>query len=153
MKVKGMRRLLPILLLVFVLASALIYLFGDSGLVAYRNLESYRRSLAANVESLQKRNAGLSSELTSIRSDPDRLVVMARDVGLYRPGDKVVRLEGVPGRAAHYDVGDMLSMRKAADTRSATVKVVATSLAALLLAYALISERAFRRRPHGGKGR
>jgi cell division protein FtsB len=136
-----MRHLLLIPILVFAIASSLIFFCGDSGVLAFRSLDAYKRSLAANVESLQQRNRALTAELSSLRDDPERSIVLARDLGLYRSGDEAVKLVGVARRSTLYTVGDLLRMRKPSDTRSAIFKGAAVGLAVLLLAYAVISAR------------
>jgi cell division protein FtsB len=146
-----MRHLLLIPILLFAVASSLIFFCGDSGVLAQRSLEAYKRNLAANVASLQQRNRTLSAELSSLRDDPERSVVLARDLGMYRTGEEVVRLIGVAHRSTVYTVGDLLRMRKPSDTRSAIFKGTAVGLAALLLAYAVIAARASRGRAHGSR--
>jgi cell division protein FtsB len=147
-----MRRLLPIMTAVFVAASAVIFFFGDSGLLAHQSLDRYRARLAANVEMLKSRNQTLEAELASLRDTPERAIVMARSLGLYRAGDEVVKLEGVPPRAALYAVGDLLKLRKTSETRSGIFKAAAVGVSLLLLACAFFSARASRRRVHGSQG-
>lgn len=147
-----MRHLLLILILVFVCASSLIFFFGDSGLLALQGLEKYKMSLAANVASLEKRNGDLSSELASLRDNPERNIVLARDLGLYRSGESVVRLEGTASHTTAYTVGDLLKMRKPDETRNAIFKAGAVVVAILLLVYVFFSTRASRRRMHGSHG-
>jgi cell division protein FtsB len=149
---KSMRHLLLIPLLVFLCASSLIFFFGDSGLLAFQGVQKYRKSLAANVASLEKRNKDLSVELASLRDNPERNILLARNLGLYRSGDAVVRLEGNAPRAAAYTVGDLLKMKKPGDTRSAIFKAGAVVVSILLLAFAFLSARASRRRLHGSHG-
>jgi hypothetical protein len=148
-----MRQVLVIPLLVFALASTLIFFCGDSGRGSYRTLDSYRQRLAANVASLRERNAALSADLASLRTDPERSVVLARSLGLYKPGDEVVRLVGVPSRPTLYAVGDLLRMTRRAETRSALFKAVAVGLVAAIVAFVTISARARRAKSHGGNGR
>jgi cell division protein FtsB len=152
MRMKSMRHLLLIPLLVFLCASSLIFFFGDSGLRAFQGLERYKNSLAANVASLEKRNRDLSAELSSLRDNPERNILLARTLGLYRSGEAVVRLEGTASRPAAYTVGDLLKMKKPDDTRSAFFKAAAVVVSLLLLAYAFLSARASRRRLHGSHG-
>ena len=73
-----MRYLFPVLIVVFIIASALIFFFGDSGLTAYGNLDRYREKLAANVEDLRQRNNELTADLTSLRNGSERTIVLAR---------------------------------------------------------------------------
>jgi cell division protein FtsB len=147
-----MRRLSPILIVIFLAASILIYFFGDSGLFAFNDLESYRRRLAANVESLTQHNRNLTAELADLKGNAELNIVLARRLGLYKPGDEVVKLPGRSSGVEHYVVGDLLKLRKSSDDRSAVVKTAATSLAILMTAYVLLSSRASRRRARGSQG-
>ena len=147
-----MRRLLPIMIAVFVAASAAIFFFGDSGLLAHGSLEGYRESLAANVEHLKIRNRALNAELANLRDNPEHTIVLSRSLGLYRQGDEVVKLEGVPPRAALYAVGDLLKQQKIRETRSATFKAAAVGITLLLFAFVFFLSRASHRRVHGSQG-
>jgi len=132
-----MRRLLPILLLGFLVASLLIYLFGDSGLLSYRALGEYREKLAENVDRLVSRNEALSADLESLRLSPERNALMARALGLYRPGDQVVKLEGLVIPKERYAVGDLLRLRKNRETRSIWFKALGLGVSAILSALAV----------------
>jgi len=147
-----MRRLSPILIVIFVVASVLIYLFGDSGVLAFNDLEGYRRRLVLNVESLQQHNRNLTAELSDLKGNAELNIVLARRLGLYRPGDEVVRLQGLSNGVEHYVVGDLLKFRKSGDARSAAVKTAALCLSALMTAYVLLSSRASRRKASGSQG-
>jgi cell division protein FtsB len=147
-----MRRLSPILIFIFLAASVLIYVFGDSGVRAYNDLEKYRQRLAMNVESLRQHNRNLAAELADLKGDAELNVVLARRLGLYRPGDVVVKLEGLSPRVEHYVVGDLLKLKKGGEARSAVVKSVALCLSSLFAASAILSARASRRKNRGTQG-
>jgi len=147
-----MRRLSPILIVIFLVASVVIYFFGDSGLLAFHDLEGYRRRLAANVESLQQHNRSLTAELADLKGNGETNVVLARRLGLYRPGDEVVKLPNPSTGVEHYVVGDLLKLRKSSDARSAVVKTAAICLAMLMTAYVLVSSLASRRKARGSQG-
>ncbi len=145
-----MRRLLPIFAVGFIIASLLIYVFGDSGLFEYRRLDSYRRSLEANVEKLQERNAGLTKDLGGLRDDPERSLVMAREIGLYQAGDEVIRLEGGTRGAVSYEVGDLIRLRRSHAARNTIFKVTGLGISCLLVALAFLGAQAARRKTNGG---
>ena len=147
-----MVRLSPALIVVFLIASVLIYLFGDSGVLAFNDLEGYRQRLAANVESLRARNMNLTTELSDLKGNAELNTVLARRLGLYRPGDQVVRVQGLSGHVEHYVVGDLLKLKKSGDGRSAAVKTAALSLSALLTVYVFFSSRTSRRKARGRQG-
>ncbi len=144
-----MRRTLLVLIFCFSLASVLIYLLGDSGLLAYARLSQYHRNLAANVENLRQRNAELQSELASLQRGRERTTILARSIDLYRPGDRVIQIEGMDGSRRTVAVGDMLSYNPPAETRSAAFKAGALLLALVLFAGVPFVRRWMRRREHG----
>jgi cell division protein FtsB len=147
-----MRHLFPLIIGIFLVASLLIYLLGDSGLLAYGDLESHRQRLAANVESLQQRNKNLSAELAGLKESDEQNILLARRIGLYRPGEEVVKLEGFAPRVEHYVVGDLLKLRKTSEAKSPMFKAGAICLAVFLSVLALFFPRASRRRVRGSHG-
>lgn len=141
-----MSRLLSIGITAFVVASLAIFFFGDSGLTAYRSRSQYERSLAANVEDLRQRNGELQARLQLLKTDRESIVVMAREIGLYEPGDTVVKLVGRSPRVPVYAMGDLLRMRKVDSTRNATFKQTALVATLVFLLLALVSARVVRKR-------
>jgi len=148
-----MRRVFPILVLGFSAVSLLICLFGDSGVLAYARLEVYRRSLAANVAKLQERNIALQQELAALQKSPERNLVMARELGLYRPGDEVVRLEGLPSPVRTYEVGDLLKLKRDGTARNSVFKAAGLCGSLALAVFAVVMGRSSRKRAHGSPGR
>lgn len=144
-----MRRLLPIFFAGFAIASICIYFFGDSGLLAYGRLDGYRQALAANVESLQARNASFTGDLAALRDDPQRSLVMARDIGLYQAGDEVVKIEGFAPAAISNEVGALLKLRKSTTSRNTIFKATGIGISGLLAAFAAAAARASRRKGRG----
>jgi cell division protein FtsB len=146
-----MRHLFLVLIVVFVIASALIFFFGDSGLTAYGSLDRYREKLAANVEDLRNRNSDLTADLSSLRTSPERALVLARGFGLYRSSDQVVKLEGRPSRGEPTQIGTMLKLKKTSEARNSVFKSAAMGASVVLLAFAAVSIRRSRRRAHDGQ--
>ena len=140
-----MRRLLPVFVLGFIIASLLIYVFGDSGLFAYRRLETYRETLAANVDKLQSRNSSLNDDLASLRSDPEASLVMARHIGLVQPGEEVVKVEGMAGRTRTYEVGDLIRLPRTKGSRNAIFKATGIGVSSVVAVLALMAGRSSRR--------
>jgi cell division protein FtsB len=148
-----MRRLFPLLILVFAAASLLTCAFGDSGLLAYRSLAVYRARLAANVADLEGRQAALQARLADVRTDPDEERILARGLGLYAPGEKVVKIEGAPASTESSVVGDLLRYHAPAPTRNAAIKTVAAGGALVLLVLAFLRFLRERRGLRAGAGR
>jgi cell division protein FtsB len=148
-----MRRLVPIIAAGFIAASLLTWAFGDSGLRAAARLERYRDGLAANVESLRARNAALEAELRQLREDPAANEVLARELGLYRPGDRVLRVEGLAPRPRLYSVGTLLRRRSAGKPVNPWLTVAGIGVSAgLFAASAILRRRGARGRLHTPRG-
>jgi cell division protein FtsB len=142
-----MRRLLPIFATGFLLASLLIWAFGDSGLRATARLDRYRASLEANVESQRARNQALEADLKRLREDPEANVLLARELGLYRPNDEVIRIEGLTRRREAYAVGTLLRQRRSSATQNPWFKMTGIGMSVTLVVFAVL------RRRRGAQGR
>ena len=148
-----MRRLFPMLIVVFIIASLAIFLFGDSGILAYARLKHYRESLAANVSALNARHDDLEKELTQLKENGETTVALARGLGLYAPGERIVQLEGRSTKSEVYAMGDLLRMTPSNGDRSPVFKLVAFIIAGLLIVAVFILSRVPRRRAVGNQGR
>jgi len=141
-----MRRLLPIFVAGFAIASVLIYFFGDSGLIAYQRLDGYRQALAANIADLQARNEKLTQDLESLQDDPQRSLVLARKIGLYQAGEEVVKLEGFPRSTTSNEVGALLKLTKSRGSRNVIFKATGICISVALAALAFVAGRTSRRK-------
>jgi len=149
----SMNRLVPIGIAAFIAASLGIFFFGDSGVSAFGGLSRYERGLEANVESLRQRNQELQAELDELKNDPERVRVLARDIGMYSPGDTVVKIVGRPPEPESYAVGDLLYLHRAEPTGNVMFKETALGVVAAVLVIALLAAVASRRKANGPSGR
>jgi|WetSurMetagenome_2_1015567.scaffolds.fasta_scaffold221477_2 cell division protein FtsB len=148
-----MRRFLPLVIIVFIVASISIYLFGDSGVVALRTMERYKRSLSANVDALRQRNAELTAQLAQLQSDPENNRILARSVDMYGPDEAVIKLEGRRSPAVAYAMGDLIRMKRSDGGSTVVLKAVAAALVLLLGAFAFLDARKPRGRANDSGGR
>jgi hypothetical protein len=148
-----MRRFLLFALLAYTTGSLLVYLFGDSGVMALHRLEDHRDRLVRNVQDLEGLNRSLLAELASLRDDPGRTEVLARDLGLYHPGDRVLRIEGVPDPVQPYEVGSLLRLKAPRRGRSPWLKTAGLAVAALAALAVFLAGRRARRPSHGARRR
>jgi hypothetical protein len=148
-----MRRFLLFALLAYTTGSLLVYLFGDSGVSAFNRLTDYRNRLERNVGALDDLNRSLHAELASLRDDPRRTEVLARDLGLYRPGDRVLRIEGARAGAETYEVGSLLRLKAPRRDRGPWLKTAGIGAAVLAGIAILLFGRRGRRFPHGARRR
>jgi hypothetical protein len=144
-----MNRLLPIGIAAFIAASLGIFLLGDSGISAFQGLALYEQSLEANVESLKQRHRDLQDQLARLKTDRQSTIVLARGIGMYEPGDSVVKLVGRPPRTESYAVGDLLHLRRPDPVRNTRFKEAALGAAAVLVLVAFFAARVARRKANG----
>ena len=148
-----MRRVTLLALLAYTTASLLVYCFGDSGLTAFARLDGYRDRLERNVKELEGLNRSLQAELASLRDDPRRIEVLARDLGLYGPDDRVLVIEGAEAGPQPYEIGTLLRLRPARGDRGRWLKTAGIGVAALAGLLAFLLGRRDRRAAHGSRRR
>ncbi|MCK5006231.1 MAG: septum formation initiator family protein [Spirochaetia bacterium] len=101
-------RIVVYVALSFVVTSLLFFFLGSGGLLDYDNLLAYRASLQENIADLEGTNDDLLKEVQALGSDPERLTLQARELGYFREGEKVVRIEGYRPGKSYYTVGKIL---------------------------------------------
>jgi cell division protein FtsB len=148
-----MRRILSFALLAYAVGSLLVYVFGDSGVTAIGRLEDYHARLERNVKDLDALNRSLQAELASLRDDPRRTEVLARDLGLYRTDDHVLRLEGAPSTVERYEVGTLLRLKAPRRDRGPWLKTAGLGVGVLAGLVAFLLGRRTRRPLHGARRR
>jgi hypothetical protein len=134
-----MRRILLFALLAYATGSLLVYLFGDSGVSAFDRLAEYRDRLDQNVRNLDGLNRTLQAELASVRDDPRRTVVLAR--------------EGASAPAEPYQVGSLLRLKSLRRDRGPWLKTAGLGVAALAGLLTFLLGRRGRRSLHGARRR
>lgn len=105
----------------FVVATLLSFLFGASGLLNYRRLQEYERRVAAGIAALEERHSHLERLQTLLRTEPELLRLLAREVGYYGAGELVISVDppqpdSLAGAASPYapdfaDVGPLVQPR------------------------------------------
>lgn len=75
--------------------------FGSYGLVAYRLMEDYRAVARDELEHIAERHAALERQIRLLSGNAETIRLEARDSGLIRPDEYVVRIEGREPRPRH----------------------------------------------------
>jgi cell division protein FtsB len=70
---------------------------GASGITAYSQLTAERDKQQANIMALQNLNRELEGTLEALKYDSDTIQVYARELGYGTPGERFVRIAGIPG--------------------------------------------------------
>jgi hypothetical protein len=124
--------------------------FGPLGLGAYAELRKREQAVEENLAELQRVNTELTEELRSLSTDAETVMLVARELGYYRKGDRRVSVQGLPVPTRSRTIGQLIDVQDARPGRESTVR-----LALLLLpicAYAL-ARAAFLLAAHGKEPR
>jgi cell division protein FtsB len=70
---------------------------GAMGYSAYGHLEKEREKQQANLESLRSLNRKLEGFMDALLYDPDTIAVYAHELGYGARGERLIRIEGLPG--------------------------------------------------------
>lgn len=76
-------------------------LFGVYGFVAFEKLEEFHRTAKADLHAIQEQQQELERTVQSLTSDPETIVLEARDIGLISPNEVVLRVSGHDPRRRH----------------------------------------------------
>lgn len=115
---------------------------GPAGVIAYRELDARQRDMSANLAVLRDTNASLSSELDSLKVDPDRAGREARVLGYLAPGETALVLPGLPsgGQAKRLEAGAVLRMAVASPLTDGAIKEISLLLGLVVFAVGLARE-------------
>jgi hypothetical protein len=105
------------------------------------------------VENLDAIGARLDSELAGLRDSSAGTEVLAREIGLFREGDHVVRVEGGPGRYGFQEVGKLVRPPRQGSPRDPVLKGLGLGLAVLLSAFVLVLRQLLRSGEHNDRPR
>ena len=126
-------------LYVFFLTFSLLSLFfGETGVTALDKVRIRNQLLSENLSLLDSKQKALVSKLSSLRSDPESIVVGARALGLYREEDKVIEFRNL--RSVHLlpDAGSVLHLSPMQHTDESLLRIIAGSSSVLFLLFSLI---------------
>jgi len=113
--------------------------FGPAGFASYRRLEARRLAMQSNLADLEEIRAGLSSDLESLKSNPDRLAREARRLGYLRDGETALILGESPERSYPIETGRVLPYAEPPSICDAAIKQIA--LGACLAMMAILFSR------------
>ena len=80
--------------------------------IAMDRMQEHRDALHRNVEALKEINQHLQAEFDALSTSPDLIRLYARDLGLYAPGERVIRLQGTGARSTFHEAGSVVTASK-----------------------------------------
>jgi len=143
-------RLVIYIALSYVVSSLLFFFFGSGGLLDYDNLLAYRVSLQDNIANLEGTNNDLLNEVQALGSDPERLTLQARELGYFREGEQVIRIEGYRPGKNYYTVGKILRRKPKQPRMDWPFKALGLGLP-ILLSFVSFSVRRRKNREAGNR--
>jgi len=93
---------------VFMVYSLEVYIWGENGLLAYKDILSYRNTLNENVLALQDVHIQLSDEFGDLKKSPEKIKLYARKQGYLSPDEHRVIVEDMDLRGSYYVVGELV---------------------------------------------
>jgi cell division protein FtsB len=69
------------------------FFFGSMGLVRYEKLKGQRDGLRAEIAGLDASNKDLKNRVEALKSDPESIEKLARELGLVKQGETVYQYE------------------------------------------------------------
>ncbi len=106
-----MMRLLRIVLSLYagmISVFVLLFFLGDAGMGKYSDLNRYKQALEENILELKTINVSLNQEFKSLGTDPEKIKLLARELGYFAAEDRVIRVEGFSTRRSFYKVGKII---------------------------------------------
>ena len=134
----------------FVVTSLLSFFSGSGGLLDYANLRAFQAGLKENIADLEGTNEDLLKEVQALGSDPERLTLQARELGYFREGEKVIRIEGYKAGKNYYTVGKILRRKPNQPRKDWPFKALGLGLP-ILLSFISFSLRRRKNREAGNR--
>jgi cell division protein FtsB len=127
------RNCLLALWLSITLYSAASFTIGPSGIFAYHRAGDGLDRLRTNMEDLRAINRRLEGTMDALRYDSDTIMVYARELGYGDPGERFIRIVGLPSAAKKRVSAGQLILYTRPDTVSDRfLRVLSLSLGLLL---------------------
>lgn len=116
--------------------TALSLLAGRNGVLVYHQLEEQKREISRQTAAIQKINDELSLEYTALEKDGDVIAAYARKLDYVRPGEKLVKINGLrPSQTTLYDTGTALKRHSMKYMTETACKAAGLAVFALLLLF------------------
>jgi len=77
--------------------TALSVYSGPVGIIPYRTLLKEREKIQENLEKLKLENQKFEGTMHALRTDAETIRIRARELGYGEPGERFVRIVGLPG--------------------------------------------------------
>ncbi|MFP4067121.1 MAG: septum formation initiator family protein [Spirochaetaceae bacterium] len=115
--------------------------WGEYGLIAYRELDTYRDRLDENLERLEERTLELEREAQTLQTDAERIRVEARRLGYYAENETPVRLEEYRPASTRSSPGSVIRRRSPPADNAPILRAIAASAGLFTLFLMLVVDQ------------
>lgn len=122
-------------------SSFLLFFFGEKGLFAYQHLNEYEIALLKNITALQERNKDLANKLQWIKTDPEAVKLLARELGLYQKGESIIRIENYNNSENYYELGKIIKFNNIIMIKDNTLRLISLILSLIMLILFIIIDK------------
>ncbi len=102
-----------------------LYVWGDHGILAYKDLALYRQRLEENIEELERTGADLRREAESLQYSAETVALYARKLGYFDTNERHLRIEGMKLQKDYYVVGELVRPYSRPQIDSAVFRIIA----------------------------
>ncbi len=102
---KPAKRIICSLYGAFIIYLVLSLFLGEYGIIEKSRLDEYRDILKLNISKLYNTGKDLGEHSVSLRTDPDMVALLARELGYLRDNEILLHIEGYREKPDQYTVG------------------------------------------------
>ncbi|MDZ7793410.1 MAG: septum formation initiator family protein [Spirochaetia bacterium] len=85
-----------------------LYVWGDEGVLEYKELSLYKERLEENLKALEENKTSLSREAESLQYSSEKVALYARKLGYYKPDEQHLQIDGMHLKQDYYVVGELV---------------------------------------------
>lgn len=115
----------------FVFHSFFMFVWGDSGVIQMRHLQSDGDRLESNIQRLEEIHGELVAERDALLHDETEIELRSRTLGYRRSGETVISLPSERGRDSAYTLGSFVRRADPKKRNQALFRVLAIAVGVL----------------------
>ena len=102
-----------------------LYVWGDHGILAYKDLAVYKQRLVQNIEELKRTGANLRREAESLQYSAETVALYARKLGYFDSDERHLRVEGMKLQKDYFVVGELVKPYSRSEIDRTVFRIIA----------------------------
>jgi len=102
-----------------------LYVWGDEGVLEFKELSLYKQRLEENLEALEKNETSLSREAESLQYSAEKVALYARKLGYFKPDEQHMQVDGMHLKQDYYVVGELVKPYKRTKVDQNVFRIIA----------------------------